>query len=94
VNSCEAGGSGYVNALSAFSGTSLQDSFFEIPEDTIDDVPVGSLPIGSGMPTAPIIVGDKLVVGDSSGGAPTAFDVSGASGNQPRRVSWREIFNF
>lgn len=99
VNSCEAGGSGYVNALDAFSGTSLPAPFFEVGPDTIadpdggEDLPIGSLPISAGMPTAPIIIGDKLVIGDSSGGVPTDIDVSPPGGNLPRRVSWRELFS-
>jgi type IV pilus assembly protein PilY1 len=98
VNSCDAGGSGYVNALNAFTGASLTNSFFDLPIHTLMDgdgnaVAVGSLPVGTGMPTAPVLIGDKLVVGDSSGGTPTAFDVNRAGGNMPRRVSWREIFN-
>jgi type IV pilus assembly protein PilY1 len=97
VNSCEAGGSGYVNALDAFSGTSLDTPFFNESVLTITDgdgneLPIGSLPIGAGMPTAPIIVGDKLVIGDSSGGTPTDIDVSAPGGSSTRRVSWREVF--
>ncbi|HWL61927.1 MAG TPA: PilC/PilY family type IV pilus protein [Steroidobacteraceae bacterium] len=96
VNSCDAGGTGYVNALDAFSGTSLAMTFFEYTPGTIKDVngndlPIGSVPIGSGMPTAPIIIGDKLVIGDSSGGVPTTIDVSPPGGSSTRRVSWREL---
>ncbi len=96
VNSCDAGGTGYVNALEAFSGTSLAMTFFEYTPGTITDtdgneLPIGSVPIGSGMPTAPIIIGDKLVIGDSSGGVPTTIDVSPPGGTSTRRVSWREL---
>jgi type IV pilus assembly protein PilY1 len=91
VNSCSAGGTGYVNALDAFSGTSLTVPFFDLETPTIGDVPVGSLPIGTGMPTAPIIIGDQLVVGDSSGGEPTSTDVSAPGGSSKKRVSWREL---
>jgi type IV pilus assembly protein PilY1 len=91
VNSCTAGGTGYVNALDAFSGTSLTVPFFDLETPTIGDVPVGSLPIGTGMPTAPIIIGDQLVVGDSSGGTPTSTDVSAPGGSSKKRLSWREL---
>jgi type IV pilus assembly protein PilY1 len=98
VNSCEAGGSGYVNAIDAFSGTGLPTSFFDYAPDSVSDgngtsLPLGSLPIRSGMPTAPIIIGDKLVIGDSSGGQPTAINVFPPGGNSTRRISWRELFN-
>jgi type IV pilus assembly protein PilY1 len=94
VNSCDAGGSGYVNALDAFSGTGLNSQFFTgVPliEDGDDELPVGSLPINAGMPTAPIIIGDQLVVGDSSGGKPTDETVNAPGGGSTKRVSWREV---
>jgi type IV pilus assembly protein PilY1 len=95
VNSCEAGGSGYVNALNAFSGTSLNSRFFDITTDLTDGngnhLPVGSVPITTGMPTAPIIIGNLVVVGDSSGGKPTSQRVNPPGGNSMRRLSWREL---
>lgn len=96
VNSCDAGGTGYVNALDAFSGTSLTMTFFEFTPGTIKDVDgndlaIGSVPINSGMPTAPIIIGDKLVIGDSSGGVPTTINVNPPGGSAARRLSWREL---
>jgi type IV pilus assembly protein PilY1 len=97
VNACDAGGTGYINALDAFSGTSLPVPFFDVTDPTIlhegDELPIGSLPIGAGMPTAPIIVGNQLVVGDSSGGTPTSMDVNAPGGSSKRRVSWRELLN-
>ncbi|HEX8027115.1 MAG TPA: hypothetical protein VF491_01570, partial [Vicinamibacterales bacterium] len=96
VNSCDAGGSGYINALDAFSGTSLDTTFFtDIPVivDGTEEIAVGSLPINAGMPTAPIIIGNQLVVGDSSGGTPTSMDVNAPGGASTRRVSWRELLN-
>jgi len=90
VNSCAAGGSGYINALDAFSGTSLDAPFFaNIP--LLSGLAVGSLPIDSGMPTAPIIVGNLLTVGDSSGNTPRTEPVNAPGGSSTRRVSWREL---
>jgi len=96
VNSCDAGGTGYINALDAFSGTGLQTPFFETEAPTLTDgsgneLPIGSLPITAGMPTAPILVGNQLVVGDSSGGTPFAAPVNAPGGSSTRRVSWREL---
>jgi type IV pilus assembly protein PilY1 len=99
VNSCAAGGSGYINALSAFTGKSLDLPFFaDLDVTTVTDadgnvLPIGSLPIDAGMPTAPIIIGDQLVVGDSSGGTPTSVEVNAPGGSSTRRVSWRELLN-
>jgi len=96
VNSCDAGGSGYVNALDAFSGKSLSTPFFDLVAPTITDssgnvLAVGSLPIAAGMPTAPIIIGNQLVVGDSSGGTPTSVGINSPGSSSTRRVSWREL---
>lgn len=86
VNSCDAGGSGYINAIDAFSGTALAKPFFESSD-------AGSKPIDGGMPTAPILVGDKMVIGDSSGRTPNDEDVNVPGGASTRRVSWREVLN-
>ena len=99
LNSCTAGGSGYINALSAFTGRSLDLPFFAdldittVTDEDGNELPIGSLPIDAGMPTAPIIIGDQLVVGDSSGGTPTSVDVNAPGGSSTRRVSWRELLN-
>jgi type IV pilus assembly protein PilY1 len=99
INSCSAGGSGYINALAAFSGKSLDVPFFTdlditmVTDENGDELPIGSLPLDAGMPTAPIIIGNQLVVGDSSGGTPTSVEVSGPAGSATRRVSWRELLN-
>ena len=98
LNSCDAGGTGYINALDAFTGTGLDTPFFvdlivkTIKDGTVD-LPIGSLPIGAGMPTAPIIIGNQLVVGDSSGGTPTSMKVNAPGGSSKRRVSWRELLS-
>jgi type IV pilus assembly protein PilY1 len=98
VNSCDAGGSGYINALDAFSGTSVATPFFDLADPTVTDgdgneLPIGSLPIDTGMPTAPILIGNWLVVGDSSGGSPATAPVELPGGSSTRRVSWRELRN-
>ncbi len=96
---CEAGGRGYINALDAFSGTSLAEAYFDtsgnggFDDDTIgtgtDEVPVGSIDLGVGMPTLPTIIDDLLVVGGSTGSiGQIQVNPQGAG---PRRISWREI---
>ena len=98
-SACDADGTGYINALNAFTGTSGGGSFFDLnnrngtKDDTVgdDNVPVGSVNTGAGMPTLPnllrglTIVGGTSVIG-SSGGV-------GIGGGQPRweRVSWIEV---
>lgn len=97
---CMSGGTGYLNAIDAFSGTSVQSSFFDVDGDGQfdDDVlgggdngtsrPVGSVNLNIAMPTSPTVVENLLVAGGSLGTA-------GAVGiNNPLikgRISWREI---
>ncbi|MCI1730703.1 MAG: pilus assembly protein [Chiayiivirga sp.] len=100
--SCDAGGSGYVNALDAFSGASTSERFFEHDtngDGVVDDndnltdgssqVPVGSIDLGVGMPTLPTIIDDLLVVGGSGGELGEAS--INPQGSVPRRASWQEL---
>ena len=100
AGTCDAGGSGFVNALDAFTGASLASPYFDVNGDgKYDDgdkigsgggrVGIGSVDLGVGMPTLPTTIEDLLVVGGSSGnlGSVSTNQQGGAS----RRVSWREI---
>lgn len=93
-DACESDGSGYINALDAFTGTSAGGSYFDLDRDgdtndeRIGQLPVGSVNLGVGMPTLPSLLRGMLVVGGSSGsglGSPLTL--------APRwdRASWREI---
>ncbi|MDH7454170.1 PilC/PilY family type IV pilus protein [Luteimonas composti] len=93
-DACESGGSGFINALDAFTGTSAGGSYFDLDGDgtTTDEVvgdrPVGSVNVGGGMPTLPNLLRGRFVVGGSAGS-----DVRGTRTLSPRwdRASWREI---
>ncbi|KAF1709462.1 pilus assembly protein [Pseudoxanthomonas kalamensis DSM 18571] len=99
MDPCLPGGTGFINALDAFSGTSLTTSFFDIDGDgfysdeTIDPgtglpVSVGSIDPSVGMPSLPAILNNLAVVGGSSGGVSDfPVDLNTTTG----RVSWREI---
>jgi len=99
-NSCEAGGSGYINALDAFTGSSTTAPYFDAngdgkvdASDTLTQsgttVPVGSIDLGVGMPTLPTVIDKLLVVGGSTGGL-GSIKVN-PQGGAAQRVSWREI---
>jgi type IV pilus assembly protein PilY1 len=103
-SSCDAGGTGYINALDAFTGTSPEQAFFDINGDgvvndddkiktTIDGkeviLPAGSIDLGIGMPTRATIIDKLLVVGGSGGGLGSV--TINPQGVGARRVSWREI---
>ncbi|WP_233398631.1 PilC/PilY family type IV pilus protein [Luteimonas sp. MC1828] len=93
-NACDTGGSGYINALDAFTGTSASGSYFDLDGDglTSDEVvggrPVGSVNVGGGMPTLPNLLRGRFVVGGSGGS-----EVRGTMTLTPRwdRASWREV---
>ncbi|MFY2765414.1 PilC/PilY family type IV pilus protein [Arenimonas sp. MALMAid1274] len=96
---CESGGSGFVNALNAFSGSSVATPFFDadndgaFSDDTIDIgggvlVGVGSYDAGVDMVGDSVISGNLLMVGGSNaqrGRVPV--DLSEIYG----RKSWREV---
>jgi type IV pilus assembly protein PilY1 len=94
-NGCEGGGTGYINALDAFTGTSTGSSLFDLNGDgsttdsVIGGVPVGSVNFGVGMPTLPILLDGKLIVGGTNAGAKPGS--GGIIGKVWSRVSWREI---
>ncbi|MEN1956331.1 pilus assembly protein [Luteimonas changyuni] len=95
---CQADGTGYINALNAFTGTSASSSYFDLDDDglfndeTIADggsnLPVGSVGLGVGMPTLPSLLRRLLVAGGSSGGVGS---VPIRDARNVGRVSWREV---
>ncbi|MGY4516671.1 PilC/PilY family type IV pilus protein [Lysobacter sp. HA18] len=105
--SCDPGGTGYLNVLDLFTGTSPQadgggsSSFFDLNgngsgnDDTLtvngQQYPIGSVDLGVGMPTESAQIDNFVVLGGSTGGH-SGVGVSGISG-QAKRVGWREIFN-
>jgi type IV pilus assembly protein PilY1 len=98
-DACEASGSGYINAVDAFTGTSAGKSFFDLDGDgdtsdtAIGGVPVGSVNFGVGMPTLPIFLDGRLIVG-GTGGDNGGGEKPGNGGIVTKiwsRVSWREI---
>jgi type IV pilus assembly protein PilY1 len=100
-NTCDAGGTGYINALDAFTGTSLASPYFDVngdgqynDSDKVTDadgnlVAVGSIDLGVGMPTLPTLIDKLLVVGGSKGTLGSIL--MNPQGGSARRTSWREI---
>ena len=96
---CMPEGSGFLNAVNAFTGAALTDFFFDINGDgSFNDLDliggeggahIGSFDPGIGMPGEGVIVGDKLIVGGSSGKLEQTKLNIGAK--KTGRVSWREI---
>lgn len=98
---CELGGTGFVNAIDAFTGSSGYagvpgaldvDGNGSFSNDTLTvgagNVAIGSVDLGIFMPTNPAIVSELLVVGGSRGSTGT-LRVRNPSNSG--RISWREI---
>jgi type IV pilus assembly protein PilY1 len=93
---CRAGGSGFVNAIDPFTGGRLTYSPFDLTDDAkfddsdkLNNEVAGSFDPSIGMPGEPTLVGDRLVVGGSSG---EIADIRVNTGNKRLgRLSWREI---
>lgn len=93
---CEADGTGFINAVDAFTGTSARGSYFDLDGDGVtednavgaDNLPVGSVNTGVGMPTLPNLLRGQLVGGGTGGTDPRSVGTL-----RPRwdRVSWREV---
>lgn len=93
-DACEPDGSGYLNAVDAFTGTSPgAGSFFDLDGDgstsdsTVSGLPVGSINVGVGMPTLPNVMRGRMLVSGTNANLASPAIVT------PRwdRVSWREI---
>lgn len=95
-DACDASGSGYLNAIDAFSGTSGGKSYFDLDKNgSTDDTgaggnPIGSVNLGVGMPTRPVLLPGVGVVDGSAGAGASSF---GKQIMTWQRVSWREIRN-
>ncbi len=95
VDPCIPGGKGYLNAISPFTGGRLTLGFFDLNGDSnfsndgLAGINAGSVDLGGGMPSEPIVIGNRVVVG-GSGGAPKSVLVN-TGGKKSGRLSWREI---
>lgn len=104
-NACDAAGRGFLTAIDAFTGTSVavddvNHPYFDIGGDGNENndylgsgsgrLPVSSIETSIGMVTRPVLVGDQIVYGGSSGGKETEH-VRLPPG-KPKRLSWREMF--
>ncbi len=93
TNICDATGTGYINAVDAFTGTSLGTSLFDLNNDgstadnNIGGIAVGSVDVGVGVPTLPVFIDGQMIVTGSAGNLATTR----THGSIWRTVSWREF---
>lgn len=100
ASACHSDGRGFLNALDAFTGTSLTSSFFDVnsngkftdevlnatrPDGSSTQIPVGSVDMGVGMPTMPNLMGNPDE--DSC-----LISVTGSNG-QVRTIPCRDVRN-
>lgn len=93
---CLSGGTGYLNAISPFTGGSLSSVIFDLNNDSkfdksdmLGNKVVGSVNPDIGMPSEPVLVGNRIVVGGSSGKIASIRVNLGVS--PLGRIMWREI---
>ncbi len=89
-------GSGYLNVMNIFTGTSpQQNSFFDtdatIPGANNSTGLVGSMGIVGGMPTEVNVTSQLATVGDGGGGSPLSYKRRLPLGGVPQRMTWREV---
>lgn len=93
-DACEFGGRGFINAINAFTGSSVAPAFFDIDgdgqyaDDTLGGSSVGSIDLGIAMPTTPSVIENLLVAGGSLG---TTGSVRVNNPANQGRISWREV---
>ncbi len=94
---CQPGGTGYINAINAFTGGSLTKSIFVFSNSPGSSI-VGSLDLGIGMPSqASLFVGDsstgQIVVSGTGEGTSDVKPKSNpfTPGDSGGRIYWREI---
>jgi type IV pilus assembly protein PilY1 len=95
VDPCIPGGRGYINAINPYTGGSLTVNFLDVSDDgafndELNDKPIGSFDPGIGMPSEHVIMGNRLVVGGSTGEVEDRLINTGGV-KKTGRMSWREI---
>jgi type IV pilus assembly protein PilY1 len=97
---CIPGGTGYINALSPFSGGTVTTSILDInknrnyTDDKISGLMAGSVDVGVGLPSEPVLIGNILAFsGTESDPTKRVGNVLVNLGAAPvkGRISWREI---
>jgi type IV pilus assembly protein PilY1 len=96
---CAPGGVGFVNAVDPFSGARFDVPVFDIndngdfTDDKLDGIYIGGFDLNISMPSEPIVVGNRLVVGGTSGVTVSVRmnEDSGYGTLGNGRISWREI---
>ncbi|MFT3669120.1 MAG: PilC/PilY family type IV pilus protein [Pseudoxanthomonas sp.] len=91
-------GSGFLNALNLFTGTSPESGSYFSGGGTVGDGVVGSVGITGGMPTETNVTSALVTVGtgafsteDGGAGNTESEEITPPAGGRPARVNWREL---
>lgn len=97
---CTPGGTGYVNIIGPFNGAALSVGILDIndnknyTDDLLGTLSIGSVDLGIGLPSRPILIGKRLVTGGTASEAEKRIDDVGVNTGAlsvKGRMSWREI---
>ena len=95
-NACAAGGSGFINAIDAFTGGAIQNPFFDLNNDlAFNNSDLIGMPAQAAssvspdinLPGDPILIGNRLIASGTSG---SMSSVSVRNPVRSGRISWRE----
>lgn len=96
VDPCVPGGNGFANVIDPFTGAQPSVGMLDVndngdfSDDKLGDNFIGGVDLGVGMPSEPTLVGNRLVVGGSSGNIED-IQVNLGTSHLKGRISWREI---
>jgi type IV pilus assembly protein PilY1 len=95
---CSPGGTGYINAISPFSGGALGTVVLDVnrdgnfTNDKILGLIGGSVAVPGGMPGEAVLVGKNLIFGTTGAGTPIDnLQINPGAPALKGRISWREI---
>ncbi len=101
ASTCDAGGSGWLNAVDAFTGTATAEAYFDANGDGVFNnldkladptgtmVGVGSVSTGGGAPTKGVFIENTMFYSKTNGD--DGSEKTNGGGGLARRVQWREI---
>ncbi|MFO1262008.1 MAG: PilC/PilY family type IV pilus protein [Rhodoferax sp.] len=93
TDQCASGGKGFVNFIDPFSGAALTGGTIDVNNNGnfADDSAYGSVDLGVGMPSEPIVMGDRVVVGGTDADNPVSSVKVNLGNKRKGRIAWREI---
>ena len=92
ADTCQPGGSGYVNSVDPFTGGALSKSFFDIDGNGKFDDVGDSMGISGGLISDGVIVGSQLITSGTSDSSATQLGQKTVNNTiRTGRVGWREI---